>query len=85
MPARLFIGNLSYQATEKDLMELFSDYGVVESATIILDKETGKSRGFGFVTMAAQDEANRAKEALVGFGLYGRRVVIDDARPREQR
>ena len=82
MTAKLFVGNFPFSTTEDDLINLFSEYGVVQEATIVLDKETSRSRGFGFVTMMTKEDAGKAREALSGFGLGGRKLVVDDARER---
>jgi RNA recognition motif-containing protein len=84
-PHRLFVGNLSYQTTDNDLREFFAPAGAVTSVDIMLDKFTGKSRGFAFVEMASPEEANRAAETLNGKDLQGRALTINIARPREER
>jgi len=81
----LFVGNLSYDVTEADLREAFEAYGSVSSASVISDRETGRSRGFGFVEMPADEEARAAMEALSGKPLSGRPLTVNEARPREQR
>lgn len=82
---RLFVGNMPFNTTEDELISLFADYGSVETANIVLHKETGQPRGFGFVTMSTEEEAAKAKDALTGFGVGGRRLVVDDAKPKERR
>ncbi len=83
MTKRLYVGNLAFSATADDLRELFSQYGSVNSADVISDRETGRSRGFGFVEMAEGGEA--AIEALNGQDLQGRALTVNEAKPREQR
>ena len=82
---RLFVGNLSYQTTENELQELFSGAGVVTSVNLMLDKFTGKSRGFAFVEFTSSDEANKAVEMFHGKDLQGRALTVNVARPREER
>ncbi len=81
----IFVGNLPYTATEGDLQQLFSQHGSVNRTQIIIDRETGRSKGFGFVEMPNDDEAVRAIEALNNFDLNGRAIAVNEARPREQR
>lgn len=81
---RLFVGNLSYQTTEDQLADLFSEVGQVESATIVTDRETGRSRGFAFVEMDP-DAANKAIERFNGVELNGRAINVNEARPRPER
>src|SRR5580765_5517118 len=85
MPAKLFVGNLSFQATEEDLRELFQQSGTVESVRIITDQSTGRPRGFGFVEMATKEEASKAVEMLNGRLFRDRNLVVDEARPQPQR
>jgi RNA recognition motif-containing protein len=80
MGARLFVGNLSYQATEEDLRELFQQAGTVESVRIITDQFTGRPRGFGFVEMSTPEEAQRAIDQLNGRLFRDRNLVVDEAR-----
>src|SRR5687768_8361482 len=82
---RLFVGNLSYQTMENDLQEYFSQAGVVSSVNLMLDKFTGKSRGFAFVEFGSQDEANKAVEMFHGKEFQGRELTVNIARPREER
>ena len=82
MTTKLYIGNLSYSATDEALRDAFAPYGAVLSATIITDRDTGQSRGFGFVEYATSDEASRAIEALNGADLAGRALNVSVARPR---
>jgi cold-inducible RNA-binding protein len=80
MSAKLFVGNLSYQATEDDLRELFQQAGTVQSVRIVTDQFTGRPRGFGFVEMSTPEEANRAVEQLNGRVFRDRNLVVDQAR-----
>ena len=82
---KLYVGNLSFQITEQDLNELFAQYGTVTEATLILDRETKRPRGFGFVTMSSNDEGNKAIEALHGKNHDGRDLTVNEARPMEAR
>ena len=82
---RLFVGNLSYQTMENDLQEYFSQAGVVSAVNLMLDKFTGKSRGFAFIEFASQDEANKAVEMLHNKEFQGRQLTVNIARPREER
>src|SRR5689334_846697 len=83
--SRLFVGNLSYQTMENDLQEYFSQAGVVSSVNLMLDKFTGKSRGFAFVEYASSDEANKAVEMFHNKDFQGRALTVNIARPREDR
>jgi cold-inducible RNA-binding protein len=85
MAAKLFVGNLSFQATEEDLRELFAQAGNVETVRIITDQFTGRPRGFGFVEMASKEEAQKAVEMLNGRLFRDRNLVVDEARPQPQR
>jgi RNA recognition motif-containing protein len=85
MAAKLFIGNLSFQATEDDLRELFQQAGTVESVRIVTDQFTGRPRGFGFVEMSTKEEATKAIEMLNGRLFRDRNLVVDEARPQPQR
>jgi RNA recognition motif-containing protein len=82
MAKRLYVGNLKYTATSEHLQELFEQYGTVTSAQVLSDRETGRSRGFGFVEMANDDEAMTAIESLDGQDHDGRRLTVNEARPR---
>ena len=82
---RLFVGNLSYQTMENDLQEYFSQAGVVSSVNLMLDKFTGKSRGFAFVEYASNDEAKKAVEMFHNKEFQGRALTVNIARPREDR
>jgi RNA recognition motif-containing protein len=81
---RIFVGNLSYQTTEDQLTDLFSEVGQVESATIVTDRDTGRSRGFAFVEMD-KDAAAQAIEKFNGVELNGRTINVNEARPRPER
>lgn len=81
----IFISNLSYAVTDQDLNELFSNYGQVHSAKVIMDRETSRSRGFGFVEMNDQAEANKALEELNQAEYDGKVINVTEARPREDR
>lgn len=84
MNKKLYVGNLSYEVAEDDLRELFSSYGEVEDVKIIIDRETGRPRGFGFVTMVSSDAASKATDALNGQSFHGRNLTVNPAR-EEQR
>jgi cold-inducible RNA-binding protein len=84
-PSRLFVGNLSFQTMEKDLEAYFSQAGMVTSVNLMLDKFSGKSRGFAFVELSTPEEANRAVEMFNGKELQGRPLTVNIARPREDR
>lgn len=84
MAVKLFIGNLSFKATEDNLQELFSQAGNVVSTRVITDRETGRSRGFGFVEMDTKEEADRAIEMFNNYNLVGRDIAVNEARPREE-
>jgi len=81
----LYVGNLSYEMSEENLRSEFAEYGEVQSAKIITDKFTGRSRGFGFVEMNSDGEGKKAMEALNGKDFEGRQLVVNEARPREER
>ena len=78
----LYVGNLSYDMSEENLRTEFAEYGEVQSAKIITDKFTGRSRGFGFVEMTSDDEGKKAMEELNGKDVEGRQLVVNEARPR---
>ncbi len=82
---RLFVGNLSYQTMEKDLLDYFSQAGVVSSVNLMLDKFTGRSRGFAFVEFGSPEEANKAVEMFHNKEFQGRPLTVNIARPREER
>lgn len=81
----IFVGNLSYGVTDVDLRQAFEAHGTVTSASVVLDKMTGKSRGFGFVEMANDEEGKAAINALNDADLLGRPIRVNEARPREDR
>jgi RNA recognition motif-containing protein len=81
----IFVGNLAWTTTEDELAQLFESYGVVEQARIATDRETGRSRGFGFVEMPDAIEAQAAIDGLNGTSLEGRPLTVNEARPREER
>lgn len=85
MGSKLYVGSLPYSTTEQQLSELFSQHGTVTSAKVITDRYTGQSRGFGFVEMATNEEAQKAIAALNGSPLGGRTLVVNEARPQEKR
>ena len=85
MSVRLYVGNLPFSATEQDLEELFSQSGQVDSANVVTDRDTGRSRGFGFVEMETQEAADAAIQALNGYELSGRALTVNEARPKENR
>ncbi|MFN2453189.1 MAG: RNA recognition motif domain-containing protein [Pyrinomonadaceae bacterium] len=85
MATKLYVGNLSFRTTGDDLREAFSQAGTVESATIIEDRETGRSRGFGFVEMATPEEAAAAIEQFNGKDLGGRNLTVNEAKPKTDR
>jgi cold-inducible RNA-binding protein len=85
MSTRLFVGNLAYQTIENDLQELFGQAGAVTSVNLMMDKFTGKSRGFAFVEFSSQAEAEKAIEMFNSKDFQGRRLTVNVARPREER
>lgn len=85
MSTKIYVGNLAYQTTSEDLAQLFGQMGEVASASVIQDRETGRSRGFGFVEMSNRDEAEQAIEQLNGSDFQGRNLTVNEARPREER
>jgi RNA recognition motif-containing protein len=85
MSTRLYIGNLSYNTTQEQLQELFSAHGPVEGVDLIMDKFSGRPRGFGFVTMETKEGAEAAIQALNGKNVDGRDLTVNEARPREER
>lgn len=82
---KLYVGGLPYEVTDGQLQELFADHGTVESARVIADKFTGRSRGFGFVEMGSGEEAQKAIDALNNTQLEGRTLVVNEAKPMERR
>jgi RNA recognition motif-containing protein len=85
MSKNIYVGNLPYNTTGDDLVELFQQYGAVTSGQVIIDKFSGRSRGFGFVEMANDDEAQTAIDSLNGQDFGGRPLTVNEARPREER
>jgi RNA recognition motif-containing protein len=85
MAKKLYVGGLSYDTNEATLKEVFSGAGTVESATVITDRMTGRSKGFGFVEMSSEDEAQKAIEMFNGKELDGRNITVNEARPQEPR
>lgn len=85
MSTKIYVGNLAYQTTSEDLSQLFGQVGEVESASVIQDRETGRSRGFGFVEMVNHDEAEQAIQQFNGSDFQGRNLTVNEARPREER
>jgi len=82
---KLYVGNLSFQTTQQDLNELFAQHGTVTDCSLIMDRETNRPRGFGFVTMSSNDEGQRAIDALHGQSHDGRELTVNEARPMESR
>ena len=82
---RLYVGNLAVATTNDELKAAFEQFGAVESATVIMDRETGRSKGFGFVDMGNDEQAKAAIEGLDGKPLGGRNIRVNEARPREER
>jgi cold-inducible RNA-binding protein len=82
---KLYVGNLPYNTSESDLRQMFEEHGTVESAQIIMDRETGRSKGFAFVEMSTDQEAQAAIDALNGQSSGGRALTVNEARPREDR
>ena len=85
MSTKLFVGNLSFNTTENDLQDTFAAHGTVVEANLMTDRMTGRARGFGFVTMSTEEEAQKAIEALNGASLDGRNLTVNIAKPREER
>jgi RNA recognition motif-containing protein len=83
MSNKLYVGNLSFRVSSEDLQEYFATAGTVESANVVMDRETGRSRGFGFVEMASEEDANNAIAQFNGQEYDGRNMVVNEARPRE--
>ena len=84
MNKKLYVGGLSYSVTDSQLQQMFSGHGTVESAKVVTDRETNRSRGFGFVEMGTQEEAEKAIAALNGTVLEGRTLTVNISRPREE-
>jgi len=85
MGKRLYVGNLSYDVDSSELEQLLSEHGTVESAEVVSDRMTGQSKGFGFVEMGSDEQAQAAIEALNGQEVKGRPLTVNEARPREPR
>lgn len=85
MSSKIYVGGLPYATTDAQLQDLFATHGAVESARVITDKFTGRSRGFGFVEMVNADEAQKAIQALNGTDFEGRNLTVNEARPQERR
>jgi RNA recognition motif-containing protein len=85
MGSKLYVGNLSYDVNSSDLEQLFAQYGTVQSAEVISDRDTGRSKGFGFVQMGSDEEAQAAISALNGQEHSGRSLTVNEAKPREDR
>ena len=83
--SKLFVGNLSFNTTENDLQDAFAAHGTVTEANLMTDRETGRPRGFGFVTMSSPEEAQRAVDALNGTRLGDRNITVNEARPKADR
>jgi cold-inducible RNA-binding protein len=85
MSNKLFVGNLSFNTTENDLQDAFTAFGTVTEANLMMDRATGRARGFGFVTMSTPDEAQKAIAGMNGKSIDGRALTVNLARPREER
>ena len=85
MSQKLFVGGLAWATTDQSLMDAFSEFGEVSDAKVIMDRDTGRSRGFGFVTFANQADSDRAREEMDGAELDGRRINVNEARERPPR
>lgn len=85
MSMKLYVGNLSFNTSNSDLQELFASVGTVESASVVEDRDTGRSRGFGFVEMSSKEEGERAIDELNGKEVDGRELKVNEAKPRESR
>jgi cold-inducible RNA-binding protein len=82
MPVKLFVGNLSEETTNTEIHDLFSSVGVVESCQVIIDRQTGRSKRFGFVEMNSIEAANAAREKFNGHNLHGKTLKVDEAKPK---
>ena len=82
---KIYVGNMPYSVTNEDLSDMFKEYGDLDEATIVMDRESGRSKGFGFVDMPNNSDADRAIKELNGTQLGGRALVVNQARPRESR
>jgi RNA recognition motif-containing protein len=85
MSTKLYVGNLAFQTTSQELQQLFGQAGTVQSASVVEDRDTGRSRGFAFVEMSSQEEANSAIEQFNGKEVGGRSLKVNEAKPRENR
>ena len=85
MGNKLYVGNLAYSVRDQDLQDAFSQFGAVSSAKVMMDRDTGRSKGFGFVEMGSDPEAQSAINGMNGQSLGGRAIVVNEARPREER
>ena len=85
MAKKLYVGNLPYSVSDSDLQAMFEPFGTVESAQVIVDRDTGRSKGFGFVEMSSPQEGQAAIEGLHDKDVGGRKLVVNEARPREER
>lgn len=85
MSNKLYVGGLSYSTTENELENIFAELGTVDSAVVIMDRDSGRSKGFGFVEMSTQDEANKAIQELNGQNIDGRNITVNEARERAPR
>ena len=85
MPNKLYVGNFSYDTTENELQDLFATAGTVQEVILIQDRETGKSKGFGFFTMATDADAKKAISQINGKSIGGRALTVNEARPKEDR
>ena len=85
MGKKLYVGNLTYDTTDSTLEQLFAPFGTVQSAQVIMDRDTGRSKGFGFVEMGSDQEAQAAIQAMSGKEVDGRALTVNEAKPREDR
>jgi RNA recognition motif-containing protein len=85
MNTKLFVGNLSFETTENSLQDAFAAHGTVLESTLVMDRDTGRPRGFGFVTMSTPEEAQQASSALNGSNLNGRSLTVNEAKPKTER
>jgi len=85
MNTKLFVGNLDFKVTENDLQDAFAAFGTVVEANLMVDKMSGRPRGFAFITMGSPEEAQKAIQALNGSDLKGRNLTVNEARPKEER
>ena len=85
MAKKLYVGNLSYGTTDSDLQRMFEEFGSVQSAQVVMDRDSGRSKGFGFVEMGSDQEAQAAINALNGKDVDGRALTVNEAKPREDR